>query len=101
MSYDDARRWSDEDLLRLIADGYRQTSAKYRTLARLPPGMSAVDAMVMSDPRSADDWRKRGEESCGRQWRCVYASSWKLHDLEVVLPPADFKAYKKLGGGIC
>lgn len=66
---DEAERIASE----LHAYGARQTSAKYRNVAWLPPGETGLQALERVDPRAAEDIRRRIEDQCADTYLRVYA----------------------------
>lgn len=59
--------------LELQARDARQTSAKYRHVAWLPPGLSGLEALERVAPNVAHDIRRRLEEQCAETYRRIYA----------------------------
>lgn len=83
-----------------IAQGYRQTSGKYRMLAKVPEGYSGSQALAGYSGRT--DWggskhsnRPAGvmaEDACAEHFRRCYAPE----DCHMVMTPGQFIAYKDL-----
>jgi hypothetical protein len=83
------------DVKELIAQGYQQTSSRYRTVARLPPGKTAVEALRDCDPNAYKQIIKRIEQQCASAYRRLYAE--KNGD-QVELSLEEFAAFKAAGG---
>lgn len=102
------------DIPELIKLGYKQVSAKYRTVARLPEGKSGKDALyeaemavLAEDGDLADEilayWRKEkkrwvdglGERVAADHFRRVHAHAAGLW---LELTPTEFSAFKAQGG---
>lgn len=87
---------SDEARARqLLADGFRQVSAKYRRLARLhvPPFES------VSFSPEVPEWLRA---EMRRYWKCLTQSAYHTHQEHadvVELTPGEFRAFKKIAGG--
>ena len=62
------------DIDKLIEDGYEQVSRKYRTVARLPPGKTGLEALREVDPRLADQFLKNANEMAKHQYLRCYDS---------------------------
>jgi hypothetical protein len=75
---------------------YFQVSRKYRSLARLPEGMTGREAMVNADPRGRwSDEKLYTEEDCADQFlRCYTKPSDRIE-----LSPSAFASYLRAGGG--
>jgi hypothetical protein len=81
---------------RLIDEGWCQTSSKYRSIGRLPPGKTAIEALAEASGR--EEWAMRmGDASAGDHYLRVYSP--KTPELRQELDIATWTAYKKLGGG--
>ncbi len=77
---------------------YFQTSSRYRIVARLPPGLTGIQAMEQVDPDTANQIRKRIEKMTTDGFLRMYATN--MEDLHLCLTPEEFAEYKKLGGGV-
>lgn len=81
-----------EEAKRLIAEGYHQTSHKYRSLARLPKGKTALEALEEVSPSTAQRLRTRMEE-----W--ARSEVLRLNEAEkITANPRVFNAFKQLKG---
>lgn len=68
------------DIQKLIDAGYVQTSNRYRSVARLPEGKTAIQALIESDPVMGQDLMRRLE-----QWaRSI--NTWILFQCLEILP---------------
>ena len=94
-SYCDACTCKPRDIQKLINEGYVQTSHRYRSVARLPEGKTAIQALTEADPVMGQDLMRRLE-----QWaRSIYLrGSYPKDCLE--LTPDEFKEFKKLNGPV-
>jgi len=79
----------------MIAQGYQQTSSKYRIIARLPPGKTAVEALRDVSPHDYAMIVARIEQQCASTYRRTYAAK---EGNELVLSPEEFAAFKAAGG---
>lgn len=101
---------TDDELRTLIAQGYKQISARYRILARLPEGKTGINALVEAEMAA---WQRRGsikpdywpdhyvkwanqlgEIVAGNYFRRV----WAKDDLRVTLSPIELRRFRHLGG---
>ena len=92
-----------ESARQLIEEGWHQTSRAYRMLARLPDGMTGVEALIDAERRSQHPqsnvvkWANGlGNAGAGEHYLRCYASR-DLHGCTLDIPT--FSAFKKLGGG--
>jgi hypothetical protein len=84
----------------IIADGWYQVSRRFRTVARLPDGMTGIEALARdarkSYGRDSEEWANMlGERSAGDHWLRCFADKkgcWKELDQPT------FDAFRKLGG---
>lgn len=82
---------------RLIAEGWCQTSSKYRSVARLPEGKTGMEALCEANGTGMDEALYRWDEaSAGDSY--LRSNSVPIQD-RMELDPATWQAYKKLGGG--
>lgn len=79
----------------MIAQGYKSTSNKYRTVARLPPGKTGIEALREVSPHEYRDIMRQLEQRCADRYRCIYAE--KNGD-QLELSPEEFTAFKRAGG---
>jgi hypothetical protein len=79
----------------LISHGYQQTSSKYRTVARLPPGKTGLEALRDVSPHDYHLIIARIEQQCASTYRRLYAEK-EGNQLE--LSPEEFAAFKAAGG---
>lgn len=87
-----------EEALRLIAAGYKQTSAKYRSLARLPEGKNGYEALRDSRPEAAAANYERFLRGCETDY--LRFDAQRGEGLHTEVTPGVFRAFKRLGGGI-
>lgn len=76
----------------IIAAGYLQTSAKYRMVARVPPGKTAMQALCEADPK----WIEQFERIARNQYLRVYGQSQD----RLELTREEFAEFKRLGGSM-
>jgi hypothetical protein len=79
----------------LVAAGYMQVSRRYRTVARLPPGKTAIEAMKELHPRAYQQILDDIEQSAMRQYLRMYARG-DGNTLE--LTEDQFNAFRAAGG---
>ena len=79
----------------LVAQGYVSVSNKYRLLAKLPEGKTAVQVLQERAPEEYARILERIENQCRATVLRVYGK-----DLQKVVPGEVFTAFKKLGGGM-
>ncbi len=79
----------------LIDGGYVQVSSKYRTLARLPPGKTALEALDVRYPEHAQHVRKQCDNIARSRALCLLGQ----FD-QVELTPAEFAEFKRLNGPV-
>jgi len=77
---------------RLVDEGYKQVSRKYRTVARLPPGMTGLEAMRTVDPAFVEDMMRRLNDAAAEQYLRVYAKD------TVEVPIKDWPEWLRLTG---
>jgi hypothetical protein len=80
-----------------LVDGYRSVSNKFRTLARLPPGKSGLEALAEVEPSYAESLIAQAEERATEAYLRVHARE-AGHTLE--LDPDTFLAFKRLQSGV-
>lgn len=84
---------------RLIDARYEQTSARYRSLCRIPEGCTPLEALQMVAPEAADDLKKRLQQWAKSSYMRVHSRYTRPQDhIEVSI--GVFKAFKKLNGGV-
>lgn len=74
----------------LIAQGYEQVSRKYRRLARLPLGMTGLEALRQADPELASHLERNLEETAKFMYLRIHAKDF------VVLTPEEFAAWREM-----
>lgn len=80
----------------LILGGWYQISYRYRTVARLPDGMTGIKALEQVDHIRNPEWARRlGEQSAGDHWLRCYATG----DRKKSVDRETFIAFRRLGGG--
>jgi hypothetical protein len=70
---DEHWRFAMRNIDELIAQGYEQTSRKYRIVARLPPGKTGLEALAEVDPGLAANILRNANEQAAQQFRRVHA----------------------------
>lgn len=84
---------------RLIEQGYHQTSRNYRSVARLPPGMTAVEACKLLDPQKEKIWREHYERCCAQTvLGAVHWSASFKDECYKELDEATFAEFRRQGG---
>jgi hypothetical protein len=86
----------------LIEEGWHQVSRRYRSLARLPDGLSGVTALIDAELRSEyphpdlESWAKGlGDTHAGDHYlRCYALRDGNVCELDI----PTFAAFRKLGG---
>lgn len=73
----------------IIEAGFEQVSRKYRTLARLPPGKTGLEALAEVDPGLARNFLDQANEAAARHYRAMYAK----RENKIVLSIEEFKEY--------
>lgn len=79
----------------LVAAGYMQVSRKYQTVARLPPGKTAIEAMKELHPRAYQRILEDIEQSAQRQYLRLYA---RADGNTLELTEEQFNAFRAAGG---
>lgn len=74
---------------RLVSEGWEQISRKYRMLARLPPGLTGLEALREHDHKLVDRFLAVAEDNARFQYLRVYAP--EEHRIE--LTREEFAAY--------
>ncbi len=94
-SYCDACTCKKRDIQKLIDEGYVQTSHRYRSVARLPEGKTAIQALTEADPIAGKDLMQQLERwALSRYLRGPYSKN------RLELTPEEFKEFKKLNGPV-
>lgn len=90
----------DEDEARRMVGSWFQISRAYRTVARLPPGETGVEALARAarhDDCDSVSWAHcLGEYHAGDHYLRCYAGS---ENNVTTMTPGAFAAYRKAGGG--
>lgn len=81
--------------LELVAQGYKQISRKYRTLGRLPEGMTGLEALATADPDLAKRMLDGVNERAGEQFMRCFARG---KELTVTLTQGEFAEYLRATG---
>lgn len=79
----------------LIAQGGEQTGRKYRSVARLPPGMTGLQALKERAPEEYAKVMRQAEDTAARAYRIYEASK---HGDAFVLTVAEFNEFLTLTG---
>lgn len=87
-----------EEGRRLVAEGWMQTSRKYRSVARVPPGMTAIEALRTVSPREAADLERRLEQWAADAFRRSHSKDPLVTENRLVLDIGTFAAFRKAGG---
>lgn len=86
----------EEEMRRLVDEGYRQVSRKFRHVARLPDGMTGLEALRSVDPDLHDRMMQRMEEEAADHFRRVHASE---QGLWLTLTTEEFDAFRRAATG--
>ena len=81
----------------LIDQGYESTSNKYRTVARLPPGKTGVEALREVSPHDYALIVYRIEQQCASAYRRIYA---QRNGDQIELSVEEFRQFKQAGGKV-
>lgn len=79
----------------LVRDGYMQTSARFRCVARLPEGKTGLEALRDVAPNDYARIMGQAERNAADEFRRIYAERCGL---QIQLGPEEFAAFKKAGG---
>lgn len=79
----------------LVEDGWYQTSRRHRHVARLPDGMTGVEALARAERFSNLPFRCTDEDIAGEAYLSRHAAH-ELNRCELDIPT--FAAFKKVGG---
>lgn len=96
---------TNNQIIQLIKDGYKQTSRKYKDVARIPEGLTGKQSLFLAKKKEysqtqwVDFWEEEtkrwidclGEIEAGNFFRRMYGPHIQLSDI-------DFKQFKILGG---
>lgn len=74
----------------LPARGFIQTSAKYRMVARVPPGLTPIEALRLKSPWTAKEFEDRFQHSIAEQYARCYADG----DDKLELTEEEFAEFK-------
>lgn len=88
----------EEEGAQLVKEGWKQTSRKYRMIARIPEGYTAIEALKESDPKAAEDLLRRLNQWAANSFRRLGRPSDKFKDCFRELDEETFKAFRKAGG---
>jgi hypothetical protein len=80
---------------KLRAEGFKQTSNKFRHVARLPPGKTGLEALAELEPEYVRALQQRVEDQAAEHYLRVYAAR---AGLEQTLDLRTFQAFKRAGG---
>lgn len=85
---------TDEAARVLVAEGYKQTSRKFRHVARLPRGKSGLEALKEADPEGYAHIMDNAERQAADTYRRIHARGPDKLSLTV----EGFEAFRKAGG---
>jgi len=98
MNFEYTPEQEDEDDLAfardLIEAGYKSVSSKNRTIVRLPPGLSGLDALRRASPEAYRRIMQDAQSRAANEYRRVYA---RREDTRV-LDSGEWRAFKAAGG---
>ena len=80
--------------LEIVAQGYQQVSRKNRMVARLPPGMTGLEALRTVDPQLADNFLANAERMAAEQYMRCYANK----ENQLTLTQGEFAEFLKATG---
>lgn len=83
------------EMSELVRRGYKQTSRKNRTIAIIPEGMTAMEALATVEPDYTDRLRERMEREAADRFRRFHAQN---HGLERKLDQEEFDVFRGVGG---
>lgn len=90
---------TEEDLelaKKLVAEGWRSTSNRFHMIARIPPGMTLLEALEKYAPTLYRDTLQRVLEQCTSQFLRCYSSQVEGCHQELTL--SQYKAFRQAGG---
>jgi hypothetical protein len=76
----------------IITSGYRQTSSKYRTLNRVPPGKTGLEALKEINPSVYQRIMNQANDWAEREFMAL------CHDEELTLTVEEFQEYRRQRG---
>lgn len=76
----------------LIDGGYEQTSSKYRTLNRVPPGKTGLEALRELDQRAYEEVLEQANHWASEKYKML------CHTEEVILTISEFKEFRRQKG---
>ena len=77
---------------KLLADGYEQTSYKYRTLNRIPPGTTGLDALKSISPKSYERIMENAHYQAAQEYMRL------CDDERIELTREEFKEFRRQTG---
>jgi hypothetical protein len=84
---------------KLIDQGYKQTSARYRSLCRIPEGMTPLEALRSVDEEAAKDLEERLQDWAESHYMRIYSRNKRPQD-HIEVSVGVFRAFKRLGGPV-
>jgi hypothetical protein len=86
------------DLRRFDSDVWYSTSNKYRHIARVPEGMTAVEALKKYDPEAYQMIQERSENDARFQWLRCSVSRIEHIGCHETLTPQEYQVFRSEGG---
>ena len=87
---------TEERIRMLVADGYEQISSKNRVVARLPEGMTGIQAIERFEPEMLVRSMERMEREAAERFRRFHA---REHGLTLTLTDREFYLYRLIVTG--
>lgn len=88
----------DEKGRELVARGWRQTSRKFRMLAKIPDGMTGMQALREADPRAADELEDRMNRQAADTFRRSHICKTLFPECFQEVDQPTFDAFRRAGG---
>lgn len=92
--------WSEELGKKLAQEGWKQISRKHRMIARVPPGMTGMEALAMIDPEAVAQLRRLMEAEAADMVRRRADKNPLLRHCHLELDINTFAAFRRHGGDI-
>lgn len=90
--------WSEELGRRLAQEGWKQISRKHRMIARVPPGMTGMEALAMIDPEAVEQLKRLMESEAADMVRRRADKNPLLRHCHLELDINSFASFRRHGG---